>query len=146
MDRSVRTLSDEKLPILDLEREPDVVAGALNRACEEVGFFYVTNHGVPDARNHVTTMADKLPRRTHPTHGVRIMDGLPTIVFDTVCTKNRLPWLACHEVHHLLCDIWREATAWLMGRYMILPDHIHFFAGATETDVEYDNWVTYWKW
>ena len=45
----------------------------------------------------------------------------------------------------MLCDIWREATAWLMGRYMILPDHIHVFAAATETNIAYDNWVTYWK-
>ena len=32
-----------------------------------------------------------------------------------------------------------------MGRYIIMPDHIHFFAAATETTIEYDNWVTYWK-
>jgi putative transposase len=28
---------------------------------------------------------------------------------------------------------------------MILPDHIHFFAAATEANVPYDSWVTYWK-
>lgn len=46
MDRSARTLSKEKLPIVDLEREPDAVARALNRACEDVGFFYISHHGV----------------------------------------------------------------------------------------------------
>ena len=33
-----------------------------------------------------------------------------------------------------------------MGRYMIMPDHIHFFAAATESGVvPYENWVKYWK-
>jgi putative transposase len=32
-----------------------------------------------------------------------------------------------------------------MGRYMILPDHIHFFAAATESHITYDAWVQYWK-
>ncbi|MCH7726256.1 MAG: hypothetical protein IH991_07235 [Planctomycetes bacterium] len=31
------------------------------------------------------------------------------------------------------------------GCYIVMPDHIHFFAGATEVNIEYDNWVTYWK-
>ena len=92
-----------------------------------------------------TTRTDDFPQRKHPAHGVLSIDGQPTIVFDTVCTKNRMRWLACDEVHQLLRDIWREATAWLMGRYMILPDHIHDFAGATDAGIKYDNWVRYWK-
>jgi len=87
----------------------------------------------------------KHPTRKHPTHGVRFVLDQPTIVFDTVCTKGRRPWLANDEVHALLCEIWQDATAWLMGRYIILPDHIHFFAGATKSSIEYDHWVTYWK-
>ena len=39
---------EEKLPVLDLAREEGVVARALNGACEDVGFFYVANHGVAD--------------------------------------------------------------------------------------------------
>jgi len=85
------------------------------------------------------------PRRRHPAHGVFFIDGQPTIIFDTVCTKGRKPWLANDEVHALLRAVWQGATAWLMGRYIIMPDHIHFFARATETNIEYDHWVTYWK-
>jgi putative transposase len=83
--------------------------------------------------------------RKHPAHGVLYLRGQPTIIFDTVCTKDRNPWLANDEVHQLLREVWQEATAWLMGRYVILPDHIHFFAGATGSHIEYDRWVTYWK-
>ena len=32
-----------------------------------------------------------------------------------------------------------------MGRYMIMPDHIHFFATPGKSDIEYHNWVKYWK-
>jgi putative transposase len=87
----------------------------------------------------------ELPQRKHPTHGVLFVEGQPTIIYDTVCTKGRIPWLACEEVHLLLREVWMEATAWLMGRYIIMPDHIHYFAAATENPIEYDKWVQYWK-
>ena len=85
------------------------------------------------------------PQRKHPAHGVLFIEGEPTIIFDTVCTKDRIPWLANDLVHQLLRDVWRDSTAWLMGRYMITPDHIHFFSAATESPISYDNWVKYWK-
>ena len=82
----------------------------------------------------------------HPAHGILFVDGQPTIIFDTVCTKNRAKWLANESVHSLLREIWREATAWLVGKYVIMPDHIHLFAAATENAaVPYESWVTYWK-
>nr|VFJ62537.1 MAG: putative transposase [Candidatus Kentron sp. DK] len=83
--------------------------------------------------------------RKHPTHGVHFIDGQPPIIFDTVCTKDREPWLIDNEIHALLREVWRDAAMWLMGRYVIMPDHIHFFAAATENHIEYDNWVRYWK-
>ena len=77
------------------------------------------------------TNDERVPRnvgRKHPAHGVLYVAGQPTIIFDTVCTKDRSRWLANDEVHELLQQVWREATAWFMGRYMILPDHIQFFS------------------
>ena len=88
---------------------------------------------------------DQRPQRKHPAHGIFFREGQPTIIFDTVCTKNRLPWLADEQVHRLLREVWQEASAWLLGRYVIMPDHIHFFAAATESAIPYDNWVRYWK-
>jgi putative transposase len=90
-------------------------------------------------------MKPAYPKRKHPAKGVISITGQPTIVFDTVCTKDQEPWLASDEVHALLRTLWQEADAWLLGRYIIMPDHIHFFAGATRSDIEYDNWVQYWK-
>lgn len=87
-------------------------------------------------------MADK---RSHPAHGVLLVDGQPTITFVTVCTKHRAPWLANDEVHSLLRKVWRDANAWLLGRYVIMPDHVHFFAGRTGREIELDHWIQYWK-
>jgi putative transposase len=86
-----------------------------------------------------------LPQRKHPAHGVLYVDCQPTIIFDTVCTKDRKPWLANQDVHSLLRDVWTDASAWLVGRYVIMPDHIHLFAAATSTEIEFKNWVKYWK-
>ncbi|MCX7969539.1 MAG: transposase [Armatimonadetes bacterium] len=70
----------------------------------------------------------------------------PTIILVTVCTKNREPWLANETVHKLLRQIWaEEATAWLVGRYVLMPDHLHLFAAPSKEDVLLDNWVRFWK-
>jgi len=45
----------------------------------------------------------------------------------------------------LLRDIWHESNAWMVGRYVIMPDHIHFFAAETDGDIPYENWIRYWK-
>jgi putative transposase len=79
-------------------------------------------------------------------------------VFLTVCTKDRNPWLANPVVHELLRAVWTDARAWLVGRYVLMPDHIHLFcapnedgsAGASPSQEEHslpplDNWVRYWK-
>ena len=86
----------------------------------------------------------KLPNRTHPAHGVLAQPDQPTIVCVTVCTKNRKRWLTNTSVHDQLVTVWNNATAWSVGRYVVMPDHIHLFAGENG-DIPLDNWVRYWK-
>jgi putative transposase len=85
------------------------------------------------------------PGRKRPAHGVVCTEGQPTIVFLTVCTKNRRSWLASQDVHDTLIDVWTNATAWIVGRYVVMPDHIHLFAGMIDETIPLDNWVRYWK-
>jgi putative transposase len=85
------------------------------------------------------------PIRKRPAHGILFVEGQPTIIFDTVCTKDRARWLANDTVHQLLREVWQEAGAWLLGRYMIVPDHIHFFVAATASPIPYEHWAKYWK-
>lgn len=85
------------------------------------------------------------PERRHPARGVFISGCVPTIVFVTVCTKGRQPWLAQPHVHDALVKIWREAIAWLVGRYVLMPDHLHMFCAPNDLRVPLNDWVAFWK-
>ncbi len=85
------------------------------------------------------------PTRRHTAHGVLPSPHQPTIVFLTVCTKDRSPWLTNPGVHTLLRGIWEEASTWLVGRYVLMPDHLHLFAAPGEREIALENWVRYWK-
>ena len=52
------------------------------------------------------------------------------IYFVTTCTKNRRLLLGSDEVANILIDEWRTARdrhGWAVGRYVVMPDHVHFF-------------------
>ena len=83
--------------------------------------------------------------RRKPPQGVRHDLGERTIIFVTVCTKDRVSWLSCDEAHSLLRRVWREADAWLVGDYMLMPDHLHFFAAPRDLQFTAARWLTYWK-
>ncbi len=83
--------------------------------------------------------------RKHPARGVYIATAQPTIVFLTVCTKDRKPWLAQAHVHEAMRGVWTKALAWLVGRYMLMPDHLHLFCAPQDGDVALNVWLAYWK-
>jgi REP element-mobilizing transposase RayT len=50
------------------------------------------------------------------------------------------------ENQDALAHLWREeATAWLVGRYTLMPDHVHFFAALADETCDLDTWTRYWK-
>jgi len=70
----------------------------------------------------------------------------PLIVFITVCTKNRRPVLARDDIHGLLLEAWDVANLWQVGRYVIMPDHLHLFAAPAVRPLEsVRKWTRYWK-
>ncbi|MCE5322772.1 transposase [bacterium] len=83
--------------------------------------------------------------RKNPIHGIYIQPNHTIIVYLTICTKDRLPWLASPDIHDLLRSVWQEAQAWHVGKYVIMPDHIHLFAGLAQDDISLERWITYWK-
>ena len=85
------------------------------------------------------------PSRHKPAQGVHIDFNQPTIVFVTACTKDRLPWLACDEAHRLLTEAWRRASAWLVGNYVLMPDHLHLFAAPRDLQFTIERWMTFLK-
>jgi putative transposase len=86
-----------------------------------------------------------LPERKHPQKGVLESETHPTFVFLTVCTATRTRWLADHAVHEALISIWRSATYWKVGPYVLMPDHLHLFAWPGMYQADFDGWVRYWK-
>ena len=64
--------------------------------------------------------------RTHPAHHPHIERfNEPIIIFLTVCAKDRKPVLATSTVHAGLREAWQTTSQWRVGKYMIMPDHIH---------------------
>jgi len=54
--------------------------------------------------------------------------------------------LATEAVKKLLVDAWNAADFWSVGRYVILPDHLHLFcAPNTFPPQPLKNWISFWK-
>jgi REP element-mobilizing transposase RayT len=114
---------------------PELVEGAVGAACER-----------RRECNEDGGVSGK-PLRKRPAHMPVIEPGNQTvIVFLTVCTKNRKPLLAKPDIHELLIHAWRKATRWSVGRYVVMPDHIHLFCSPAAYPVEsVCSWTKYWK-
>jgi REP element-mobilizing transposase RayT len=56
------------------------------------------------------------------------------IYFITTCTVERRTILAFKEIAEILIGEWRNAHTrhgWAIGRYVIMPDHVHFFVAQS---------------
>jgi len=86
-------------------------------------------------------------RRT-PTKGVVLSSDMPLILWCTVCARDRARWVAQDVVLQTLYEIWLSvADAWLVGDYVLMPDHVHFFCCPKRFSdvVTVERWVGFWK-
>jgi REP element-mobilizing transposase RayT len=85
--------------------------------------------------------------RKHPAHmPVVERHNEPVIIFLTICTKDRKRILASPDSVNAIVVAWRNAKSWLVGRYVIMPDHIHLFCAPGVFPPEpLNQWVRYWK-
>jgi putative transposase len=85
--------------------------------------------------------------RKHPIHlDVQDRRDTPSIIYLTVCTKRRKPILANPGTHELLRAAWRDGRSWLVGRYVVMPDHIHLFCAPSESEAQpLLQWASYWR-
>jgi putative transposase len=99
-----------------------------------------------DMQKHVPPGASGA-RRKHPIHlppGERHNRAI--IIFVTTCTVKRRTILASLDVHNAIVGTWCKASTWLVGRYVVMPDHIHFFCAPNGVDVpSLERWMRYWK-
>jgi REP element-mobilizing transposase RayT len=66
----------------------------------------------------------------------------------TGCTFRRKPVLATDNVSAILVDEWRSAPSrhgWNVSRYVIMPDHVHFFCAARQDASSLEEFVGRWK-
>jgi putative transposase len=85
--------------------------------------------------------------RKHPAHPpVLKLNSVPIIVFLTVCSKGRKPIFAVADSSEVIITSWHQAESWHVGRYVIMPNHIHLFCAPTTSPPEpLKQWVRYWK-
>ena len=70
------------------------------------------------------------------------------IVFFTTCTHKRRKLLACAESHVILHSLWErsaERDGWWVGHYILMPDHVHFFARRAIDAKSMASWTQMWK-
>ncbi len=103
---------------------------------------------VPAGRQDMNTdSSSHPPKRNRPVHQpIYEIGNRSVIVFLTICTAARRPILTTPEMHGLLCESWQKASSWLVGRYVVMPDHVHLFcAPGTDPPESLPSWVSYWK-
>jgi putative transposase len=89
----------------------------------------------------------RIPNRRHPVHHAFIEGHNKTvIIFLTVCTHQRKMVLASDAMHQSLLTAWKSAQQWCVGRYVIMPDHIHLFCSPASRESEnVAKWAAYWR-
>jgi putative transposase len=85
--------------------------------------------------------------RKRPAHCPPIVrHNTATILLVTVCVGDRRKILANSRVQDVLVHCWQQANHWVVGHYLIMPDHLHLFCAPREYDhARVQQWVGYWK-
>ncbi len=84
--------------------------------------------------------------RKHPIHKPVLDSGnRAAIVFVTVNTRQRKPILAKTDAVDIIRAAWCQGDQWRVGRYVIMPDHIHFFCAPRDLSISLKRWMKYWK-
>jgi len=83
--------------------------------------------------------------RENPAPGVLQIPHEQTLVYLTVTTENRKPWLAAEEPHRILRETWQAARGWLVSYYILMPDHLHCLCAPGPGNFGIEQWLAYWK-
>ena len=96
-----------------------------------------------------TEVRPPVPNRKVPSkNSVRVFEGSnrTIILYVTICTTGRAPVLACKDSFECIVAAFRQANYWLVGRFVVMPDHIHFFcAPGTWPPYDFHKWMSFVK-
>ncbi|HUA68578.1 MAG TPA: hypothetical protein VMA13_08515, partial [Candidatus Saccharimonadales bacterium] len=88
----------------------------------------------------------ELGRQTLPHLPLREFTNQTVLQFVTVCTNKRRPLLTRPEIVSLLLDSWHKTGRWMVGRYVVMPDHVHLFcAPAMMPGTPLKQWIQFWR-
>jgi putative transposase len=79
----------------------------------------------------------------HPPVRERFNEAI--IVFLTACSKDRKPLFARADSVAVILDAWQQAKSWSIGRFVVMPDHVHLFVRRVFPTESLMQWVRYWK-
>ena len=88
-----------------------------------------------------------MPEREHLRRLTNVWVSSP-IYFITVCIAGRRKILAAPASAKLLIESWNatpEKHGWVIGRYVIMPDHVHFFARPQPEGKTLSAFIRDWK-
>ncbi len=88
-----------------------------------------------------------MPDRDHLRRLTRVWVKNP-IYFLTTCTHNRQSILTSPGIPGMLIDSWqasRKINACVVGRYVVMPDHVHFFATPMPGGKSLSDFMRDWK-
>ncbi len=70
------------------------------------------------------------------------------LYFFTACTAKRRALLANKEAFECLTEIWKKSLhldVWSVGRFVLMPDHVHLFAAPSPDAKKRADWIKLWK-
>jgi putative transposase len=87
------------------------------------------------------------PGRKHLPHLAPLeFPNQSVIIYVTQVVARRRPLLARSVAVEMMLEAWRKADHWLVGRYVVMPDHLHLFcAPARFPATPLKNWVAFWR-
>ena len=89
---------------------------------------------------------ESLPRRSRPSDNhVVTKPNRTDLLYVTVCVEGRREILANDFMHRLMLDCWSVADQWSVGKYVVMPDHVHFFCTPMTWERDFENRIRYWK-
>jgi REP element-mobilizing transposase RayT len=102
----------------------------------------------PDSQSSpLQTLKAPRPERKTTAHFPPIDSGFRSvIIYLTICVQRKRSLLVDDPAARLIVAAWRANTFWCVGRYVIMPDHVHLFCAPNSFPARpLKKWIECWK-
>ena len=89
-----------------------------------------------------------LPVRHRPSRNSVLVgqNNRTIILFVSVNANKRQKVFANPAAVQCIVSAWKEAHGWLVGRYVVMPDHVHFCCAPCSWPIpDFHKWMKFWK-